>query len=401
MLKKIFKLKHSTAIVIFMTGSFSKQRKYMKINIIICGLFALLLSSNVHSEDIKLCRDGWNFHLQGQYEKAILSFHKCIEKGQLSSATLARTYRNIGIVHNKNNNSKKALGLYDKAIDLKPKDPWFDYVNKGNAYSALSQFDNAIKSYNLALSVYPNFNEAYYNLGIVYGKQGKDDLAKNQFIKAYEHGLNSDGLFDMLEHYQIDVSKFSIFQNISTKLELPVFKPIDTIHNVLDEEQQTCGAFVSRGFIQHENSDEIIKSKSYTFENHNITFNIPDVHLPKTHLRIHLNDTSRGVKDDYLLISGGSLEPVKAAVVITELPAHIQENEQIFMLTRKLEGGLSRNIESQSILMRELSNATYGNVLELLVNNRIGSFCFPTSEFMQSNKTTQAWVLVDLLPKRI
>ena len=237
------------------------EKEFMRNNIKICGLAALFLSNNVFSEDIQHCREGWNLNVQGQYDKAILSFDRCINEGDLSSATLARTYRNIGIVHNGNNKSKIALEYYNKALVLKPKDPWFDYVNKGNAYSALSQFEDAIKSYNLALTVYPDFNEAYYNLGIVYGKQGKDEQAKSQFIKAYEHGLNSDGLFDMLEYYQIDVSKFSIFQNISKKLELPVFKPIDTIHNVLDEEQQTCGAFVHRTFKQHENSAEIIKSK--------------------------------------------------------------------------------------------------------------------------------------------
>ena len=127
--------------------------------------------------------------------------------------------------------------------------------------------------------------------------------------------------------------------------------------------------------------------------------------MPETHLRIHLNDTSRGVKDDYLLISGGSLEPVKAAVVITKFSAHVQLNEnqlneKIFMLTRKLEAGLSINIESQSILMRELPNATYGNVLELLVNNRIGSYCFPTSEFMQSTKNNSSMGVSRFITKK-
>lgn len=73
------------------------------------SLLALLLSNYVLSEDIQHCRDGWNLNVQGQYEKVILSFDRCINEGDLSSATLARTYRNIGIVHNGNNKSKIAL----------------------------------------------------------------------------------------------------------------------------------------------------------------------------------------------------------------------------------------------------------------------------------------------------
>lgn len=147
-------------------------------------------------EDLSSCKRGWGATEADDHDSAIKLFESCIKNGKLSAKSMARTYRNIGIAHRRNGDPRKAIENYDKAIALRPNDLWDDYVNRGNAWSDLGEFNNALKDYDLAFQSKPDYNEAYYNRGIVFEKQNQLEKAKAEFVKAYKHGLRSDLLYD-------------------------------------------------------------------------------------------------------------------------------------------------------------------------------------------------------------
>jgi tetratricopeptide (TPR) repeat protein len=170
-------------------------------------LFLMILTMSAASvfaagrEDLALCKSGWGATEAGDHAAAIGLFESCIKNGHLSPKSLARTYRNMGIALRRNGEFRKAIGHYDKAISLQPADIWNDYVNRGNAWSELGEYQKALQDYDSAFAAKPDYNEAYYNRGIVFEKQNQLDKAKAEFIKAYEFGLRSEQLYDRYVKY--------------------------------------------------------------------------------------------------------------------------------------------------------------------------------------------------------
>jgi tetratricopeptide (TPR) repeat protein len=152
-------------------------------------------------EDLSLCKSGWEATEAGDHASAINLFESCIKKGNLTPKSLARTNRNLGIACRRNGESRKAIEYYNKAISLQSADIWNDYVNRGNAWSELGEYQKALNDYELAFESKPNYNEAYYNRGIVFEKQNQLEKAKAEFIKAYEYGLRSEQLYDRYVKY--------------------------------------------------------------------------------------------------------------------------------------------------------------------------------------------------------
>ena len=59
----------------------------------------------------------------------------------------------------------------------------------GNALKAQSKPDEAIAAYNKALSIKPDYAEAYYNIGVTLKEQGKLDEAIAVYNKALSISL--------------------------------------------------------------------------------------------------------------------------------------------------------------------------------------------------------------------
>lgn len=177
----------------------------MKIKILLISAASLFLLSSTASarEDISLCKSGWAETQSGNHDKAINLFTQCIEKGDLSPQSLSRTYRNMGIAHRRNNQANLALAYYDKSRALNPSDPWNDYINKGNAYSEMKMYEEALKEYASAEKENPKYGEVQYNRGIVYERQGQPELAAAEFRKAYELGLRTQLLRERMVAYKL------------------------------------------------------------------------------------------------------------------------------------------------------------------------------------------------------
>ena len=84
----------------------------------------------------------------------------------------------------------KAIRHYNKAIELKP-DFFGAYNDRGIIYSKKGDFDNAIKDLNKAIELNPNLTEAYNNRGIAYNRKGEIDTAIHNYSKAIELSPNN------------------------------------------------------------------------------------------------------------------------------------------------------------------------------------------------------------------
>lgn len=152
-------------------------------------------------EDLGLCIRGWDATEAGHHAEAIQLYGRCIKGGNLTRASLARTYRNLGIAYRRSGDPDKAVDALGKAIALHPADVWDDYVNRGNAYSDKGEFERAFENYDLALEANPGYGEAYYNRGIVFERQNEFEKAKAEFVRAYDHGLRSELLYERYVAY--------------------------------------------------------------------------------------------------------------------------------------------------------------------------------------------------------
>jgi len=148
------------------------------------------------AEDISLGIAGWEKTEAGDHKAAIQLFLRCIAEGNLTPESLGRTYRNIGIALRRDERPKEAIGYYDKAIALKSDDVHKDYANRGNAYSDCKDYNNALIDYDKAQNIFNNYNEAYYNRGIVYERMDKNEDAVEQFKLAYKFGLRTQSLYE-------------------------------------------------------------------------------------------------------------------------------------------------------------------------------------------------------------
>jgi len=90
----------------------------------------------------------------------------------------------------------EAVEYYDRAIAIKSDDVHKDYVNRGSAYSDAKEYDKALADYAEAQKIVPDYNEAYYNRGIVYERQDKNSEAIEQFKLAYKYNLRSQLLYE-------------------------------------------------------------------------------------------------------------------------------------------------------------------------------------------------------------
>lgn len=169
----------------------------------------LVLSSAAQAEDLTLCAQGWSATVKKDYSKALPLYDQCMQTGDLSPASLARTYRNIAITYQEMGRAQVAIDYEDKALALHPADAWNDHVNRGNAASDLGRFDEALADYDKAATLQPDLADIHYNRGIVYERLQQIDKAKAEFLEADRKGLRSSRLRERMARHQLTPSKVS------------------------------------------------------------------------------------------------------------------------------------------------------------------------------------------------
>ncbi len=80
---------------------------------------------------------------------------------------------------------EKAIASYDKAIEIKPDkdDAWY---NRGVSLGKLGRNEDAIASFDKAIEIKPDKDDAWYNRGVSLGKLGRNEDAIASYDKAIE-----------------------------------------------------------------------------------------------------------------------------------------------------------------------------------------------------------------------
>jgi predicted O-linked N-acetylglucosamine transferase (SPINDLY family) len=152
-------------------------------------------------------------HQQGQMEKAIELYGRCVERaperaeayykranalnglGRLEPAledydrairfnpSYAYAFCNRGSVLERLGRREAALASYDRAIELDPKDA-LTYYNRGSVLKDLKRHEEALASYDSAIGLDGNYAEAYVNRGNVLQELWRHEAAVESFGRA-------------------------------------------------------------------------------------------------------------------------------------------------------------------------------------------------------------------------
>jgi tetratricopeptide (TPR) repeat protein len=116
---------------------------------------------------------------KSDYEQALANCNKLIERAKTDTAmgtTMgAKGLAAIGLCYLKQDNFDQAQDSFKKSIEMSPQDETLPY-NVGEICFSNQKIDDALKYFNLAAQIKPDWPDPYYNLGLVYLNMG--DMAK-------------------------------------------------------------------------------------------------------------------------------------------------------------------------------------------------------------------------------
>ena len=155
-----------------------------------------------------------------QFEDTITlakGMYKLDPRNEKVSANIALCYQNLKIYD-------QAQAFYEKAISLKP-DFVDAYYNMGTVFQDQGKLEQAIEAYKKSISLKPSFVEAYNNLGVVLKDQGKLEEAIEVYKKAlllkpdfFELHLNLSKIkkYKLDDEHLVQVKELYKCDNLST-----------------------------------------------------------------------------------------------------------------------------------------------------------------------------------------
>jgi tetratricopeptide (TPR) repeat protein len=78
---------------------------------------------------------------------------------------------------------KNSFMLFSHALKV-TENNWFIHNSRGSEYIGLANYSEAIKDFNRAIEIKPDYADAFYNRGIAYSKLGQHQRAIENYIKA-------------------------------------------------------------------------------------------------------------------------------------------------------------------------------------------------------------------------
>ena len=122
-----------------------------------------------------------DLHTQGNYEDALREASQLLLEFPRSVVLL----NIVGAANKKSGKLEEAVEAYTKALSIKP-DFADAYYNMGNALKDQSKLEKALEAYNNAIAIKPDHAEAYHNMGNVLEDQGKLTKA----LEAYNDAIS-------------------------------------------------------------------------------------------------------------------------------------------------------------------------------------------------------------------
>ena len=133
-------------------------------------------SSGSVADDYNIC--------VGSTAEAIDACTRVISSAQSTRDQVGNAYIGRGQHYYEKDDYDRAISDFNKAIPLKPKWLQLAYGNRGNAQSMKNLDQDAIDSYDQAISIDPNYSAAYTGRGLVYEKMGLTERARGDYAAA-------------------------------------------------------------------------------------------------------------------------------------------------------------------------------------------------------------------------
>ncbi|OGR34199.1 MAG: hypothetical protein A2051_03450 [Desulfovibrionales bacterium GWA2_65_9] len=128
------------------------------------------------------------------YREAIRLYTQALAPGNL-------TYQSQAVILNSRGNAYSGMRLYeqavldyDQALRLTPED-YALYFNRGLVFMTQGRFDLGARDFEKVISLKPGHADAYFNLGNAYGKLGQNDRAVRQFTHVITLKSDADGAY--------------------------------------------------------------------------------------------------------------------------------------------------------------------------------------------------------------
>ena len=130
-------------------------------------------------------RQGVSALLRGQYAKAIESYSEALRARDISDVRRANIYNDRGVAQWRLKRSRQAIKDFNAAIELFP-DYAVVYNNRGNALMDLERPDEALKNFDRAIELAPAYGAAHNNRGNALISMRQLDGALKAYAKAVE-----------------------------------------------------------------------------------------------------------------------------------------------------------------------------------------------------------------------
>ncbi len=112
------------------------------------------------------------------------------EVGTVQSDNVADIYQYLGMIEKEQQQYHRALAYLDSALYIRSQKPEY-YVNRGLIYQAMNNLKQAREDYLRALSIYPGYALAEYNLAVLMQMTGEDVEADSYFTRTIEDNPDS------------------------------------------------------------------------------------------------------------------------------------------------------------------------------------------------------------------
>jgi hypothetical protein len=172
--------------------------------------------------------------------------------------------------------------------------------------------------------------------------------------------------------------------NLDSSYQVGPAKPAEKVGDIWLQRMACAGAPVATMNSRHPEGDALREARAYGFATGDIRVAFPQLpYFDDLDVRIEQGETPGGEREEYLSFSDQPLAPPYAAIVRTELPASLHGDAAAIhsAILRKVEQ-MVRDIRRDQLAVRDVSGA-WGPLVEVLVYDRVGTPCFPTSRIRQ------------------
>ena len=133
----------------------------------------------------------------------------------------ADAYSNLGSAYFDQKNYNESILNYNESLKLKPTE--VTYVLLGNTLAVKKDFNNAVRAYQNAIRINPNYALAYFNYGLLYTQQDNFDEALKLFNKTItidpyfaEAYRNIAIIYYMTENFEQSLYNFEKYNSLIT-----------------------------------------------------------------------------------------------------------------------------------------------------------------------------------------